>query len=61
MSAPGPHEAEAVETPRTAARVAKDIALFFAAPFITMACLACFPFIAFSELRKARQHRKEAG
>ncbi len=45
---------------RSAAQVARDIVLFFAGPFITMAYLALFPFIALSMVRKARRDRKAA-
>jgi hypothetical protein len=31
--------------PRTAGQVAKDVVLFFAAPFISIAYVALFPFI----------------
>jgi CheY-like chemotaxis protein len=47
-------------TPRTAGQVAKDIALFFAGPLITMADLSLFPFIALRMLRQARHHRTAA-
>ncbi len=46
---------------RTAAQVAKDIGLFVAAPFVTLACVSLFPFIAMAMLVRAWRHRKEAG
>jgi hypothetical protein len=46
---------------RSITQVAKDIVLFFAAPAITMAYLAMFPFIAVWLLRQARRERKAAG
>ncbi len=46
--------------PRTAGQVVKDIVLFFAGPFITMADLALFPFIALRMLRQARPPRTAA-
>jgi hypothetical protein len=46
--------------PRTASQVVKDIALFFAGPFITMADLPLFPFIALRMLRQARHHHMAA-
>jgi hypothetical protein len=45
---------------RSVAQVVKDIALFFAGPFITIAYLALFPFIAVRMLRQARRDRKTA-
>jgi hypothetical protein len=39
---------------RTPAEVLKDIGLFFAAPFITIAYLPLFPFVGLSMLLKAR-------
>jgi hypothetical protein len=53
---------ETAETgsPRSVAQVVRDIVLFFAGPFITIAYLALFPFIAVSMLRKARRDRKAA-
>lgn len=45
---------------RTAAQVAKDIALFFAGPFVTLAYLALFPFVAMKLLKQAWRDRKEA-
>jgi hypothetical protein len=37
---------------RTAGQVVKDIALFFAAPFITIAYLVLFPFIGVAMLTR---------
>ena len=51
--AAGPH--------RTVAQVAKDIGLFAAAPFVTLAYVSLFPFIGMVLLAKAWRHRKEAG
>jgi hypothetical protein len=51
--AAGPH--------RTMGRVAKDIGLFAAAPFVTLAYLSLFPFIGMAMLAHAWRHRKEAG
>jgi hypothetical protein len=47
--------------PRTTLQVLKDIGLFFAAPFITMAYMPLFPFIGLSLLRKEWRRRKETG
>lgn len=46
---------------RSMARVAKDIGLFFAAPFVTLAYVALFPFIGMAMLAQAWRHRKHAG
>ena len=46
---------------RSAARIAKDIGLFFAAPFVTLACVSLFPVIALAMLLQAWRHRKKAG
>jgi hypothetical protein len=46
---------------RTKGQVAKDIGLFFAAPFVTLACVSLFPFIGIAMLAQAWRHRKEAG
>lgn len=46
---------------RSRAQVAKDIALFFASPFITLAYLGMFPFIGLALLAQAWRRRKEAG
>jgi hypothetical protein len=50
---------------RTVQQFLKDVGLFFAAPFITLAWLALFPFIGLMLLvrngRQALQHRKPAG
>jgi hypothetical protein len=51
--AAGPH--------RTVAQVAKDIGLFAAAPFVTLACISLFPFIAVALLVRAWRQRKRAG
>ena len=46
---------------RTPAQVAKDIVLFFAAPFVTLAYLVLFPFIAIKLLMQAWRERHQAG
>jgi hypothetical protein len=50
--------------PRSVGGVLRDIALFFAAPFMTIASVAMFPFIGLAMLartsREARRHRKPA-
>ena len=51
----------AAGTHRTVAQVAKDIGLFAAAPFVTLAYVSLFPFIGMVLLAKAWRHRKEAG
>jgi len=48
------------DPPRRPIQIARDIALFFAAPFVTLAYLALFPFIAMILLRRARRHAKPA-
>ncbi|HTB45923.1 MAG TPA: hypothetical protein VK741_20045 [Acetobacteraceae bacterium] len=57
---PAVPEAADTGSRRSAAQVVRDIVLFFAGPFITIAYLALFPFIAVSMLRKARRDRKAA-
>jgi hypothetical protein len=50
--------------PRSPAQIIKDIALFFAAPFITIAYLALFPLIGMRMLiqtnSQARHRRNDA-
>ena len=46
---------------RTMARIAKDIGLFVAAPFVTLGYVSLFPFIGMAMLAQAWRHRKEAG
>jgi hypothetical protein len=46
---------------RTVAQIAKDIGLFAAAPFVTLAYVSLFPFIAMAMLVQAWRHRKEPG
>jgi hypothetical protein len=46
---------------RSFAQVLKDIGLFFAAPFVTMAYVALFPFIGLATLRRALRQRKQTG
>ena len=60
-SSPASDAATIPDPPRTAAQVLKDIGLFFASPFITMAYLALFPFIALSKSRQASRLRRDAG
>lgn len=57
---PPPHAAtvEAANGGRTVQRYLKDVGLFFAAPFITLAYLAMFPFIGLSLLVRGRRHRR---
>jgi hypothetical protein len=67
MSPSGPDAAMATETQqaappsasRTAGQVIRDIALFFAGPFVTLAYLALCPFIAVKLLEEARRHGKQ--
>jgi hypothetical protein len=59
VSAPNPDGAAGSR--RTAAQVLKDIGLFFAAPWVTLAYLALFPFIAMKLLAQAWRQRKAAG
>ena len=42
---------------RTVSRILKDIALFFAAPLVTLAYLPLFPFIGLALLGQAWRHR----
>jgi hypothetical protein len=66
MNIPGPNAATAEQNPgepeprRTVAQVLKDIALFFAAPFVTIAYLALFPFIGVMLLMRDWRRRKNA-
>lgn len=46
---------------RTPGQVIKDIALFFAAPFVTLAYVSLFPFMAMAMLYQALRHRGDAG
>jgi len=69
-AAPGPGSASsaasqpapggAAGSRRTAGQVVRDIVLFFVAPYVTMAYLAMFPFVAMKMLAQARRQRKEA-
>jgi hypothetical protein len=43
---------------RSPARIAKDIGLFFAAPYVTLASLAAFPFLGMKLLAQLRRERK---
>lgn len=43
---------------RTVRQYLKDVGLFFAAPFITLAYLALFPFIALKLLVRSRRDRR---
>ncbi len=58
MSASHSGAANSAGNRRTPAQVAKDIALFFAAPFVTVAYLAMFPFVAIRLLMQARRERR---
>jgi hypothetical protein len=62
MIARGPDAAAAgeAERPRTVSQILKDIVLFFAAPFITLAYLSLFPFIGLVLLLRAWRHRADA-
>jgi hypothetical protein len=51
---------DAARPRRTPGQVAKDIVLFFAAPWVTMGCLAMFPVMAMKMLAQARRERKQA-
>jgi hypothetical protein len=55
MSAPGlqPDQVDEASEHRTVAQTVKDIGLFFAGPFITLAYMPLFPFIGFAMLRRA--------
>jgi hypothetical protein len=48
------------ERPRTGGQIVKDVVLFFAAPFITLAYLSLFPFIGLALLLRAWRHRADA-
>ena len=52
---------EATDPRRTMAQVAKDIGLFAAAPFVTLAYVLLFPFIGMVLLAQAWRHRKQTG
>ncbi len=62
-SRPAPRQALDEPEPRSLAQVVKDIALFFASPFITIAYLVLFPFIGLRVLIRTghqnRQHRND--
>jgi hypothetical protein len=53
-------EATAIQR-RPAAQVAKDIALFLAAPFVTLVYVSLFPIIGMALLVQAWRRRKQAG
>jgi hypothetical protein len=59
VSAPNPNGTAGSH--RTAAQVLKDIGLFFAAPWVTLAYLALFPFIGMKLMAQAWRQRKAAG
>jgi hypothetical protein len=61
--APHTHPAAATEqrSPRTAFQVMKDIGLFLAGPFVTLAYLACCPVVAVMLLEQERRRRKQGG
>jgi hypothetical protein len=52
---------EADDPRRSISQVAKDIGLFFAAPFVTLAYVTLFPFIGMAMLAQAWRRRKHAG
>jgi hypothetical protein len=64
QSSAAPNLAAGAPEPRSPAEVFKDIALFFAAPFITIAYLALFPIIGLRMLiqtgSQARHHHHDA-
>lgn len=45
---------------RSILTILKDVGLFFAAPFIALACLALFPFIGLMVLSRAISKRRAA-
>jgi hypothetical protein len=51
----------AADPHRTVGQIAKDIGLFAAAPFVTLAYVSLFPFIAMAMLVRTWHHRKEPG
>lgn len=57
----GPPQSAQPGQHRTIAQIVKDIALFFAAPFITLAYLALFPFIGLMTLRQTWRDWKQTG
>jgi hypothetical protein len=59
LSGPNPNGGEGSR--RTASQVLKDIVLFFAAPFVTLAYLALFPFVAMRMVAQARRQQKPTG
>jgi hypothetical protein len=61
--APDTHPAAVTEprSPRTPGQVVKDIGLFLAGPFVTLAYLACCPFVAMKLLEQERRRRKQGG
>ena len=61
MSGSSPHSSGEERPRRTAGEVIKDIALFFASPFVTMGCLAMFPIVAVAEFRRTRRQRSGPG
>lgn len=46
---------------RSAGVLLKDIALFFAAPFVTIAYIALFPFIGLTMLVRANREARHSG
>jgi hypothetical protein len=64
MSVPGPDLADgagpAAGGRRGFGQVLKDIGLFFAAPFVTLAYVALFPFLGFAALRRTMRERKKS-
>jgi hypothetical protein len=60
LSAKPPGSDDEAGSRRSPARVLKDIGLFFASPFVTLAYLALFPFIGMKLLIQAWRDRKAA-
>jgi hypothetical protein len=58
MTTPGSDVA--VPANRSITQVLKDIALFFAAPMVTLAYLPLFPFIGLRMLRQTRRRPEDA-
>jgi len=60
---PAPHPSSGGEAGghRTPGQIAKDIGLFFVAPYVTLASLAAFPFLGIKLLAQIRRERKQAG
>jgi hypothetical protein len=59
--AEGETASDAAGPPRSVVQIAKDIGLFAAAPFVTLAYISLFPFIGLVMLAQAWRHRREVG